>query len=181
MLWVYLAALLLGAGMIVVQLALGAHGGDVHDADASDVHHADAEAAWAIVLSMRFWTFALLAFGMVGALLSLFRLAGGVATPIIAVGSGVLAGLAAGLTFRALRRSEATSGTSLGDAVGQLGRVLLPCDLRRVGKVRVQLKGQAVDMLATADEEVAIGTRVVVQEMRGEIAHVTTAPEELAP
>lgn len=185
MLWVYLAALIVGLGTIAIQLAMAGHGGDVHDADAGghDVHHAgDGDAAWAVILSVRFWTFALLAFGVSGSLLTAASLAGSTSTLVIAIVAGLLAGLGAGLTFRALRRSTATSSASLAqDAVGQLGRVLLPCGNGRVGKVRLQLKGQAVDVLAmTAGEEIAIGRRVIVEEIRGDIAQVVVAPDELA-
>lgn len=187
MLWVYLAALIVGAGTIVIQLVFAGHDADAGGHDVGGGHDGSHDAehdvgAWSIFLSARFWTFALLAFGMVGALITFLALAGTTFTLALAIGSGVLAGLVAGFTFRALRRTQATTSVSLDEAIGQMGRVLLPCAKGRVGKVRLQLKGQDVDVLATtADEEIAIGKRVVVEEVRGGIAHVTHAPDELGP
>jgi len=182
-LWVYLAALIVGAGTIVIQLLFAGHDAGAHDVGGAHGHDAAHDAgAWSIFLSARFWTFALLAFGMVGALVAGFGLAGRLLTLFLAIGSGLCAGLVAGFTFRALRHTQASTTASLEETVGQVGRVLLPCAKGKVGKVRLELKGQSVDVLATTgDEEIAIGRRVVVEDVRGGIAHVTRAPEELGP
>jgi membrane protein implicated in regulation of membrane protease activity len=119
---------------------------------------------------------------MVGALITGFGFAGTTFTLLLALASGLGAGVVAGLTFRALRKANASTSASLDETVGQIGRVLLPCAKGKVGKVRLELKGQSVDVLATTgDEEIPIGKRVVIQEVRGGIAHVTRAPEELGP
>lgn len=187
MLWVYIAALIVGAGTILVQIVFAGHDADAGAHDVGGGHDTAHDAshdvgAWSIFLSARFWTFAFLAFGMVGALITFFAFAGTTFTLLLAVASGLVAGLVAGFTFRALRRATATTSASLDETVGQVGRVLLPCSKGKVGKVRLELKGQSVDVLATTDnEEIEIGMRVVVQEVRGGIAHVTRAPEELEP
>jgi membrane protein implicated in regulation of membrane protease activity len=185
-LWVYLAALIVGAGTIVMQLVFAGHG-DAGGHDVGGGHDASHDAshdvgAWSIFLSARFWTFAFLAFGMVGALITTFGFAGTTFTLLLAIASGLAAGLVAGFTFRALRHANASTSASLDETVGQIGRVLLPCAKGKVGKVRLELKGQSVDVLATTgDDEIAIGKRVVIEEVRGGIAHVTRAPEELGP
>ena len=47
------------------------------------------------------------------------------------------------------------------------------------GKVRVQLKGHQVDMLATTDEErIAEGMEVVIVGVRDGVAHVATGTHE---
>jgi membrane protein implicated in regulation of membrane protease activity len=186
-LWFYLAALIIGAGTIVMQLLFAGHDADAGGHDVGGGHDGSHDAAhdvgaWSIFLSARFWTFALLAFGMVGALITMFAFATSTFTLLLAIASGLCAGLVAGFTFRALRRANASSSASLDETVGQIGRVLLPCSKGKVGKVRLELKGQSVDVLATTgDEEIAIGKRVVIEEVRGGIAHVTRAPEELGP
>src|SRR5262245_53760856 len=119
---VYLAALVVGAGAALLQLVLADHGGG-HDVDG----HPDDVSGAAIFLSARFWTYAALAFGMVGSLLTFLHLARSPATLTLALASGVSAGLFASLTFRALRSSSSSSSAALNDAVGQLARVLLPC------------------------------------------------------
>jgi membrane protein implicated in regulation of membrane protease activity len=176
-LFVYLAALVVAFGVLAVQLVAS---GDGHDG--GDAHDHELDSGWAVFLGARFWTFCFLAFGLVGTLLTLFRLA----TPGLVFGLAAPAGLASGLfaalTMRALRRGQATTSVNLEEAVGQVGRVLLPVGKGRVGKVRLQLKGQAVDVLATTDDdELVAGQRVVVDELRGGVAHVLAAPEELGP
>ena len=184
MLYLYLAALIIGAGTILLQIVLASagHGGDVHDFDGHghDVAHDHDASTWSIFLSSRFWTFLLLAFGLVGSALAVFGLAGTLLTAVLAIVSGILAGLLAALTFRALKRSQATGTASLDDAVGQIGRVLLPCEKGKIGKIRLSIKGQSVDVMAmTTDESIDVGRRAVVQEVRGGIAQVTRTPEEL--
>jgi membrane protein implicated in regulation of membrane protease activity len=176
-LWVYLAALVVGGGVIGLQFVFAAGHGDVdlhHDVD----HTGGGEAA-SIFLSSRFWTFALLAFGLVGTLLTFFRLAHLPLALALSIGSGLSAGLFAAFTMRALKRS-ATTSVSTTEAVGKTGRVILPCAKDKVGKVRVSLKGNSVDLLAMTDEaEIPIGQQVLIDELRGDIAHVTLAPREL--
>ncbi|MEO7096390.1 MAG: NfeD family protein, partial [Polyangiales bacterium] len=145
------------------------HDGQTHDAE-----------MWSVFLSARFWTFLLLAFGLVGGLITFFRFAGPVATGIIAVVAGLASGLFAALVLRALRKSSASSSTTLSDAIGTVGRVLIPCAKGKVGKVRLQMKGQAVDVMAmTNDAEIPAGETVVVDDVRGGMAHVSKAPREL--
>jgi len=51
--------------------------------------------------------------------------------------------------------------------------VLVECGRGRTGKVRLSLKGQTVDALATTDEEtIAAGAEVVVAEVRDMVVHV---------
>jgi membrane protein implicated in regulation of membrane protease activity len=190
---VYLAALVIALGVVGVQLF---GGGDAHDAavhgDVADVHvdlpagaasaegeHAGSDAA-SLFLSTRFWTFALLAFGLVGALLQLFQLASPLVAFALAFGSGLCSGLFAALVFRALRRTGAWTGASLQEAVGTTGRVIVPCAKGRVGKVRVSVKGAMVDLLAmTEAPELEVGARVLVSAIEGDIAKVERAPLEL--
>lgn len=134
-------------------------------------------AAAGLFLSMRFWTYALLAFGMVGSALHYLRLSGATAAAATASICGVVAGLAASALFRALKPGVSSATTSE-DAVGRLARVTVPIRKGGLGKVRVELKGTRVDLLATTDaDEVGTGSDVVVVEFRGEHAHV----EPIAP
>jgi membrane protein implicated in regulation of membrane protease activity len=196
----YLAALIIGFGTIALQLFLsgdhdadaegGAHVGDAAadgeldgsgEADPAAGHGAHGEGGFLpIFLSLRFWTFALLAFGLSGTLLHYLDLANAVVTLAVAAGLGVASGLLASLTFRALARAELSSAATSRDAVGQIGRVLVPLGKSRRGKIRIELKGQTVDLLATTDdEELEAGQMVVVEELRDTTAHVTQAPPEL--
>ena len=71
--------------------------------------------------------------------------------------------------------------SSSDDAVGLVGRVLLPCGPGKVGKIRVQLRGQSIDLLARTDQdELPVGASVLVESMRGNQAVVSRAPDELS-
>jgi membrane protein implicated in regulation of membrane protease activity len=188
----YLAALIVGLGVLGLQFVMGASGGDTDSADLDseaggdgaqqEAHgHADGGVV-AIFLSLRFWTFALLAFGLVGTTLHFLSLASplvtGVAAGLMGLGSGSLANL----TFRFLARTQVSSGAEPTDAIGQVGRVLIPIERGKRGKIRIALRGQTVDLLASTDDEtLKHGDLVVVEELRGTTAHVSKAPSEFLP
>jgi len=191
----YLAALIIGLGVLSLSFFMG--GGDADadgDVDAHgdfDAHagadhghdhaHADASAI-AIFLSLRFWTFGLLAFGLVGTILHYLHLAGPVVTPIAAALMGLGSGFMAVYTFRLLDRTQSTSGAEASDAIGQVGRVLVPIERGKRGKIRIVVRGQSVDLLATTDDErLRDGDEVVVEEIRGTTAHVSRATDPFLP
>jgi membrane protein implicated in regulation of membrane protease activity len=176
---VYLAALVVSLGVLVAQAVMGDHhGAHGHGGD----HAAVADDAVALFLSSRFWIFFALAFGLSGALLTWFALASPGAVGAIAGAAGAAGGLFASLAFRALRRASISTSADAREAAGQVGRVLIACGQGRVGKVRIELKGQSVDLMATTDAEggLARGDDVLVESVRGEVAHVSARPKELA-
>jgi membrane protein implicated in regulation of membrane protease activity len=132
------------------------------------------------VLSLRFWSFALFAFGFVGSVLHFFGLAAGLLTALVAVVAGLGAGGFSVLLFRLLTRAATQSGAEPADAVGQVGRVLVPILPGQRGKVRLRVKGQDVDYLATSDGPLLeAGARVLIEDLRDGEAQVSRAPFEL--
>src|SRR6185295_4277815 len=102
---VYAVALVVGGGIVLLQVLAGA---DHHigTADASlDAHHAPTGPG---LLSTRSITFAVFAFGLVGTPIQAFGLASPTVVLAVAVASGVAAGLVAGLAFRALGHGGAS-------------------------------------------------------------------------
>jgi membrane protein implicated in regulation of membrane protease activity len=174
--YVYFGALLVGLGVLLLQLVLShhstsGHGGD-HDPGGSDVV--------ATLLSTRFWVFAALGFGLSGFLLHVLSLAGMGLTLGLAIGMGLVSGSFAAYAFRFVARSQISSNADAANAAGRVARVLVACTRERVGQVRVELQGQSVDLMATTDEEeIPRGAHVVIEEVRGAIAHVSRAPKEL--
>lgn len=187
MLTVYLAALVFGLGLFAVMVFSGSHsdGVDAGDASGKDIELASAHAGgdWAgIVLSLRFYMFAAIAFGIVGAPVAWWRLASPVATFVAALATGLLLGFFATQAWRVLQRQTLSSGAEAGELVGQLGRVLVACEKGRPGKVRLRVRGQIIDCLATTDEaRLVAGTAVVVQALEGARVHVCAVPSELLP
>jgi membrane protein implicated in regulation of membrane protease activity len=170
MLMLYLAALGLGGTFLLASLFMGGHGeggdADMHadahaDGDASGHGDADDHAgavdgvlAWMPVTSLRFWTFFLAFFGLTGSLLTLFGLASSQVT--IAAIAGVIgygSGWAVVTTLRHLSRNETSSGVSERDYVGATGRVMVPVSRNKVGKVRIEIKGRTVEMLARTEDD----------------------------
>lgn len=194
----YLAALIVGAGTIGVQLFMGhdtdAGGADMHadfstdaDMDVAGGPHLDAAHELeggaggfaAIFLSLRFWTFGLLAFGMVGTLLFYLHLASSPVTLVAALAMGLGSGFVASSVFRALKRSSVSSAAEAGDAVGQVGKVLVPCERGGHGKVRLEVRGQSIDYLATTDDEsLSDGELVLVEQVEDGTLHVSKAPPD---
>lgn len=194
----YLAALIFGLGTALLQLLMGS-GGDA-DADVAqgdfdhggfdqaDVDHAGAEVEHAgpgilpIFLSLRFWVFGLLAFGLVGTPLHYLDLASPPLTAVFAIVMGVVCGGVASWVFKSLSRQQVSSGGAETDPVGHVGKVLIPLAGSGRGKVRVEVRGQTLDLLATTDEQsIDEGELVLIEEMRDGEAHVSRAPADFLP
>ncbi len=170
---VYLIALVLGGGTLLVQLLSGlGHGADHDWAAAHHPLHGPG------LLSTRSLTFGLLAFGLVGAPVHILGLARPVAALALAVASGLASGLLVGLAFRTLGNPEASGAASLLEAKGLTARVLVACAREQRGKVRVALKGQLIDVIATTEATlIPAGASVRIVEVRDEVAHVVPAEE----
>jgi membrane protein implicated in regulation of membrane protease activity len=173
---VYVGALLASAGTITLQM-LGAD----HDAGAHDTGHdsGDHDASiWLIFASLRFWTFAFLAFGMVGTLATLFHLASPTVALVAAITCGLASGSFAATVVRRLTAKSASSHAVPIEVVGKLGRVIVPLGVSP-GKVRVEVKGTISDYVARAKETIAEGETVIVEEFDGNEAIVSKAPKDL--
>jgi len=174
----YVLALVLGGGLLLVQLLGGGHHGTLDHAFGDDHlggpdHH---PAVGPGVLSMRSLTYGLFAFGFVGTSLHVLKLSGPMSALVIAVSAGMATTLAVGTTLRALGDPGASGEAALLEARGHRGRVLVPLSGDRRGKVRVQIKGQTVDLLATTTGgEIAAGAEVTVVEVRGDVAVVVVS------
>jgi membrane protein implicated in regulation of membrane protease activity len=181
MLTVYLAALAFGLVLIgasVFQGDGGGHDSGHGDADGHGEGHGDADhgAFLTNLLSLRFWTYALGAFGMTGTALSLLGVSVGVHVPVsVALGFVVGAGVAA--LFRSLGRGSATSPASTESFLGTEGEVVLPLLPDGLGKIRLHVGDQDVEVPArTGGVPIEIRERVVVVRFREGIAEVEPAP-----
>jgi membrane protein implicated in regulation of membrane protease activity len=89
------------------------------------------------------------------------------------VGLGI--GYVASAIWRFAVRDEVGLAASSDDYVGKVARVLLPFERGEVGKLRLELRGTSVDVLARSDDEDAIraGDEVRIVAMEGSTALVT--------
>ena len=168
----YLIAIVLGGGSLLVQMfAGGDHGAPGHGLDHGDVSHPDGPG----ILSTRSLIYALFTFGFVGGLLHVPPVVEPRTALAIAIVSALAVAVAVGYAFQSLDDVGASGAAGLDEVKGRRARVLVACARGRRGKVRVQLKGHQVDMLATTDEEqIAEGAEVVIAEVRDGVAHVAT-------
>ncbi len=140
------------------------HGGHSHEAMvvAADqemtVHHdggvADAALALLPVTSVRFWTFFLAFFGLTGMTLTLATLGPGVVVnALISAGVGYASGLSVVSVGRKLQKQSYDSSIGYGDYLGNTAVVTLPVARGRTGKVRLDLKGRTVELMADTEDD----------------------------
>lgn len=164
------------------------------DADADADLDADADAdgvdtgAWLPFLSLRFWTFALMAFGLTGALAHLLV---SVSLPV-EVGASAMTGLGVGWgaawAFRKLKQSDISGDTTLQGLEGTEAVVVLPVSPGGTGKVRAIIDGHAVDLLARTSDDAVLPRKepVLIVTVTDGVAVVTPlrrlpAPESAPP
>jgi len=201
LIYVYVFALILGGVLLGSSILLGGHddgeleAGDADadadlDADADgeveahggsgthgkelDFGHGGADFFLWTFRSIRFWTFFLAFFGLTGVVLDgLGMLDHWAATLALSIGMGAVTGMGASGVIRYL--STDTTGVAAGseDYVGKTVRVLVPVSPSATGKVRLQLKGNTVDVLATCDDDnFASKEEAIIIEMEGTTARI---------
>lgn len=162
--------------------ALGhGHHGDAHHpgVDAAGAGDALGFLLWSFG-SLRFWTFFLAFFGLTGlALDGLGLVPAGVVGPSLAVGTGLLVAWSALFVLRRLSTGSSSSHATARDYVGKTARVLVPVAPEGVGKVRVRIGGQDVDLLATTDDPAGFRSseEALVIEVDGTRARIARVDE----
>jgi hypothetical protein len=122
---------------------------------------------------MRFWTFFAAFFGLTGIVLDGLDLAvPGVALGI-AIGVGFLTGWTAVTLIKRLSANDTGVAAGVDDYVGKSGELLIAAGPTQLGKIRIELKGTTVDVLANCEEQtLARGEQALIVEMRGSKAVV---------
>lgn len=203
MLAVYIVLGVIGGGLILLS-ALGVitHGFDAsahfdadhqidfsHDLSATDsvptgdnVDHVlhDTGDVWLPFLTLRFWIYTSGCFGLIGFLAAVFSDAREPAIAIVATLAGLLMGFLAAWFYRILPRAEVSGGVSSGDFVGAVGNVLVAVGESKMGKVRVLVKGDTIDMLALAERgTIEVGEEILVTSVEGQKVTVVKKEEYL--
>lgn len=152
------------------------------DADGDAAAHADGSSLFGVVTlvaSLRFWSFGLLAFGLLGTLMTLTGAAGAPVTLASSIVLGAISGFVAAWSVRRLMVQTSTSHATSQDVVGRLGRVIVPADAGAAAKVRIEVKGERIDRIARSQKQLRVGDTVVVEEIDELELRVSPAPEEL--
>lgn len=193
LIYLYISSLIVGGLLLGGSILLGGDGhdggGGGHDADldadadadhdAADASHShgDASGYLTLFLSLRFWTFFLAFAGLTGLVLQGLGLVGPMFGLALALGMGAFTGYGAAASLRLLSKTEANSAVSSSDYIGKSARVLVPFGKGTKGKVRVRVRGEAIDMVATAVDDGDFSRReeVLVVEVDGTVARVARA------
>ncbi len=181
--YVYLFGLIVGGVLLGSSLLLGGHGEAGADGDADGEGGLDksigVEGGGADFLlwrfkSIRFWTFFLAFFGLTGVLLEgLGLVPSAFLTLAAALGMGGLAGFGATEAIRRLSADTSGLAADSDDYVGKSVRVIVPVKEGGTGKVRLQLKGSTVDVLAEGVEgDFAAQEEAIIVEMSGTKARI---------
>lgn len=178
--YLYIFGLVVGGVVLGASLAFG--GGDDGGADdAADGADELGEASLGGVdvflgsfRSLRFWTFFLAFFGLAGVVLEGFGLVGSrYVTLALALGVGSFAGFGATEVMRRLAADDSGQVATSRDYIGKSARVVVPVRAGGVGKVRIQLKGTTIDLLAEAiDGEFDAREEALIIEMDGATARI---------
>jgi membrane protein implicated in regulation of membrane protease activity len=150
--------------------------GDLHFDGSHGVSLSD---FWIPFLSIRFWVFFLCFFGVTGIVLTLLALAGKWGTLITALSMGIVTGFAAAFVIQRLKKAEVGLAVTEEEFRGKEAKVLLPIEPESRGKVRLEMRGQTVDLIATVDGDrpVEKGRTVLVIDLKEGVALVEPAPE----
>lgn len=187
--YAYVFALVLGSILLGASFLLGGdHDGDGDvdghaDADADhdlDTHadaghdaHGDLGGFFGVLGSMRFWTFFAAFFGLTGVVLDGFDLTAPLVALGLSIGVGFVTGWVAVTLIRRLSANDTGVAAGVADYVGKTGELLIAVRPNGVGKIRIELKGTTVDVLAlTDDEPIAKGEQALILEMRDDKAIV---------
>jgi membrane protein implicated in regulation of membrane protease activity len=187
MLTFYIIAAIVGGGLVIVSALFGGETdhsvehdapGDLGSSDV-DVHHGhdfhmSEVLHWVPFLSLRFWTYFLMSFGLIGVIL---RLATDVPEPMtawLAAGSGFAIGLSAMVLLRLAAKMEGDSSTRTEDLLGVQAKVVVTVRPDQMGKVRCRVKGDTLEFLALAHEEQTMepGEDVVIVAIENDRARV---------
>jgi len=203
--YVYLFSLIVGGVLLGASILLGGdHDSDADldvdadadlDLDADAAAHGDADLTHAhgdvgghgsldfflwTFRSIRFWTFFLAFFGMAGLALTWLGLVESwMLTLGLSIGVGSLTGFGAAAVLRMLASDDSGAVASSDDYVGKTVRVIVPVEKDGTGKVRVSLRGNTVDVLATTDEDQSFSSReeAMIIEMDGTRARIARVDE----
>ncbi len=200
LIYLYLFSLIVGGVLLGASILLGGQDdvdGDVDadadadvdvdaDADADleaeadggldkDFGHGDPAGFLYAFLSLRFWVFFLAFFGLTGMTLDGLDL---VSSPWIglalAIAMGAGTGFGAVTLIRRLGSDKDSRVTTDQDYIGKTARVIVPIRGAGMGKVRVDIRGSSVDLLASGleDETYDDVEEVLIVEMDGARARV---------
>ncbi|HTM21698.1 MAG TPA: hypothetical protein VL172_14350 [Kofleriaceae bacterium] len=146
-------------------------------------HEGAADAALSIlpVTSLRFWTFFMAFFGLTGLTLTAAALGAGVViNALLSTGVGYLSGMSVVTLGRRLQRASTDSSVGAADYVGATATVSLPVAKGRTGKIRLDIKGRIVELIADTEDEPGYQAKqlVMIYQMTADGRALITRPDQ---
>lgn len=181
---IYIVAAVVGLGLVVGGALGGHHGhdGEIGHHDGVD-HHGDSDhgivGPWIPFFSLRFWTYFAAATGAVGLLLQTLTKTPELTTFGLSLAAGAIAGTLAFLTMRLIRTHESDSMTREADLMGRIAKVLVAIRGGELGRIRLENKGEILDLLAKSPTGATIeaGAEVVILDVDGSTMLVAPSNE----
>lgn len=171
MLTLYIVSAIAGGVLVLLSAFMGDHDHEMdHDADAhleADGHDTDHDGPWLPFFSLRFWTYLIAAFGFTGLLLTWLSDLPQQSAFLWALATGLFVGLSVSMLMHQLRKMGSDSSVHTSDLLGLEARVTAPIRASSMGRVRCNVKGEQLDVLATSelDRVFEDGETVVIVEM----------------
>jgi len=184
MLALYIVAAIVGGGLVLMTLFSG-HGDAGHEVSADhdvsgdhDIAHGD---VWLPFLSLRFWTYFLMVFGLTGISLTTIARSVEPVAALLSAGTGLGVGLVVSFLLHWAKRMQADNATRSQDFLGREATVIVPIRPGLEGKVRVEVKGETIELLALPYEEreIAREENVVIVSLENDRARVIPRDELL--
>lgn len=199
MLTLYIIATILGGGLVLLSAIGGIGSGHLdmdhhasfegdsdvdmghdisHDGDTVSTDHFD---FWLPFMSLRFWTYTFAAFGVFGIFLTFTKFAPEPLAAMISAGAGLVIGTLAAYAMRWISKSSINSVVRESDFIGQEGKMSVSPRNGEPGKVRLEIKGETIDMLALPAEGFSVqqGEEVIVVGVDGTRVRVAKASDYL--
>ena len=134
---------------------------------ASDFHVSD---VWLAFLSLRFWTYFIGTFGLVGMALTWLTGAADATVLMTSLVTGFVMGYGVSMVLRLLKKGQIHSGVTSQDFLGTQGKMIVSARGAQPGKVRLRIKHDIIDMLALSDKgsDIERGEEVVVIGLEGD-------------
>ncbi len=160
--------------------------GDGSTHDLHSILHHTAElprdpAVWLPFLTIRFWIYLAATLGITGAALTLFKASSEPVTFIASFLAGLFVALVGSYAWRILGLSQVDASTKANDFIGTAGKLSVGIKPGSMGRVRLFVKDEWIDMTAVCDEDVEIpaGEEVVIVSLNGTTAKVISNREIL--
>ena len=181
MMTAFVICALLGGILVLFGMLGHDHSPDVH----ADLHfdaNADADGdsdvgsmfQWMPFLSLRFWSYGLVTFGLVGIVLTMLVHLTPAGVLTLAILSGLTCGSAVVFAVRALGRNMVSTGATVHDLTGAVGKATVAIRGQVPGRVRCELKGEILDLVAvtSSDQVIEIGTPIIITAIENDRAMV---------